>query len=599
MNKKLSLGLMAALTLTTPLWAEEVDEIVVSATGIPTPLAQIGASVDIITAEDIERQQITYLQDALKTVAGISTYSSGGPGTLSNVFMRGTGGKYAAAYVDGIKINNPLNQSIAWSQLPAHGLETVEVLRGAQSVLYGSEAIGGAINIYTAVGGDREFKALADAGSFGTTRFVGSAKGEVDDFAYGASIEKVTLDGFSIASTADANGIPLEDDGHEKTSARFRVKADISQKLSADIAYRIISSETDTDAPGPVDSSTNYADFDASGFNVKVNYQQNAIGHSFSYGLTEDENESGSGVEAGERSSLGYRGILDFGDGMSLLVGADRDVETYKSAANEYEASNVAGYVVMQLYVDGLSTTVAARRDDHEEFGVFDTYRISGVLDLDGFSVRGTYGTGFRAPSLFELYDIVYMTGNTELMPEESAGGDVGLVFSAADDASLEIAYFFSTITDLIGFGPDFRNAQTTGDSDTSGIEMRGEKVLFDDYMLTGNYTYLTAEDADGDRLIRRPRHTLNLNLTTDITERISIAGSLQMVRDVVDTDFSTNTEVKLDDYNLVSLTGSYIVNERIKATARVENLLDEDYETVSGYGTAGRAFYVGVSSSF
>jgi vitamin B12 transporter len=142
MKKKLTrgtfgLGLMAALTLApmAPLSAEEVDEIVVSATGIPTPLAQIGASVDIITAEDLERQQITYLQDALGTVAGVSSYQSGGPGSTSNVFLRGMTGKYSGVYVDGVQINDPASQQAAWAYLPTHGLESVEVLRGTQGVL--------------------------------------------------------------------------------------------------------------------------------------------------------------------------------------------------------------------------------------------------------------------------------------------------------------------------------------------------------------------------------------------------------------------------------------------------------------------------------
>ena len=113
MKKKLSIGLLTLFAI-TPLWAEEVDEIVVSATGIPTPISQIGASVDVITAEDLERQQITYLQDALATVAGVSTYQSGGPGSTSNVFMRGMTGKYSGVYIDGVQINDPASQQAAW-----------------------------------------------------------------------------------------------------------------------------------------------------------------------------------------------------------------------------------------------------------------------------------------------------------------------------------------------------------------------------------------------------------------------------------------------------------------------------------------------------
>ena len=615
MNKKtvygsIGLGLMVALTFSpvSSALAEEIDEIVVSATGIPTPLAQIGASVDVITAEDLERQQITYLQDALATVAGVSAYSSGGPGTKSNVFLRGTGGEYTAVLVDGIQINNPYDQNVNWTHLPTHGLETIEILRGSQSVMYGSEAIGGAVNAYTAVGGDTKFKAMADLGSFGTQRLVGSARGERNRIAYGASVETVSIDGFSISDIADADDNSLEDDGYEKTSVRFRVKADINRDFSADFAYRMIASETDTDvdpnpfANVPRDNPSSYEDFDALGMRLKLNYAGDRFSQSVSYGSAEDENKSGSGTNKGERNVLSYRGTLDFSDSMQFFIGADRDLETYTAGANEYEASNLAGYTVIQLHNDGLSATIAARRDDHEEFGIFDTYRVSALVDLETFAVRATYGTGFRAPSLNELFDVVYNSGNPDLQPEESAGGDLGIEFRVGDQSKIEAAYFFSTITDLIVFDSNFRNINSDGDSKSSGIEIRGETVLLGDYSVSGNYTYLISKDVDDNRQIRQPRHTLNLALTTDINERLSIAGSMRIVRDTIDSDFSQPwpyPKVALEDYTLVNLNTAYQLNDGIKAIVQVENLLDEDYESALDFATPGRAFYVGVTSSF
>lgn len=596
MKKKLTIGLLAALTL-TPVWAEEVDEIVVSATGIPTPISQIGSSVDIITAEDLERQQITYLQDALATVAGVSTYQSGGPGTLSSVFLRGMGSEYTAVFVDGMQINKPGFHGVDWSSLPTHGLETVEVLRGSQGVMFGSEAIGGAINAYTAVGGDTHFKTMADIGSSGTQRLIGSARGELDKIAYGFSLETLSTNGISAANEDNGN---TEADSHEKTSARVRLQTDFDDRLSADFAYRYISSETnhdgfvDTDQDGFGDTLADTDDstyLDASGMSLKLDYAGNAVNHSLSYASSENDYDSSGFVSAGKRRNFGYRGTLDFGDGLKFLIGGDREVENYESGMTEYETSNIAGYTVMQLHTDGVSTSVAARRDDHEEFGSFDTYRLSAILDLEAFALRGTYGTGFRAPSLYQLYAF----NNTNLTPEESIGGDIGLVFRLNEQTSIETAYFFAEVTDLIQY-QDFQTGyiQSTGENKSSGFELRGETVLFDDYELSGNYTNLTAEDADGDRLSRRPKHTLNVALATDITDRLSVNGSLRLVRDIVGID-----GLALENYTLFNANATYRVNEQIKATARVENLLGEDYETARGYGTPGRAFYVGVSSRF
>ena len=152
-------GLCLGASLIAPAVAQEVDEIVVSATGIPTPAAQIGASVDVITAEELENLQVTYLQDALTNLAGVAAYSSGGVGSTSNVFLRGMTGKYSGVYVDGVQINDPASQQASWANLPTHGLSRVEVLRGTQGVLYGSEAIGGAINLFTAYGGKTQSSA--------------------------------------------------------------------------------------------------------------------------------------------------------------------------------------------------------------------------------------------------------------------------------------------------------------------------------------------------------------------------------------------------------------------------------------------------------
>ena len=153
MNKKFSIGLLAALTLTSPVRAEAVDEIVVSATGIPTPISQIGSSVDVITTEDLDRQQITYLQDALK-LRGINVPQSGGVGTLSNVFLRGLPGKYTDLVVDGISMYDPRSGQVLWQDVVTDGVDQVEILRGSQGLLFGSNTIAGVISQFTKIGGE-------------------------------------------------------------------------------------------------------------------------------------------------------------------------------------------------------------------------------------------------------------------------------------------------------------------------------------------------------------------------------------------------------------------------------------------------------------
>ena len=631
MKKKLSVGLLTLFTI-TPLWAEDVDEIVVSATGIPTPISQIGASVDVITAEDLERQQITYLQDALATVAGVSTYQSGGPGSTSNVFMRGMTGKYSGVYIDGVQINDPASQQAAWAYLPTHGLESVEVLRGSQGVLYGSEAIGGAISLFTAYGGETINQAVLESGSFGSESLSFSSRGESGKVGYGLFVEQTDTDGISAASERNGN---TEDDGYESLSARGRAVINLSDQVSVDIALRSVSSEIETDASGPSDNNQNYTDFDAVGGKLGLTYEAGNTIHSFAVGVSEDEttaytlpfmSTSLSGLASkGERQVANYRGLFDLSEEVKAIIGIENETEEYTSEAGTSKAENTAVFSLLQ-YADanGLSISVAARQDDNEVFGRFDTSRISGRKMFGVLGVRASYGTGFRAPSLTEMfglsdYCVNRLCGNDTLQPEESRSRDFALLIEPTANWNVELAHFKIRVNNFIEYGsvtPDpsddclnynfnglcGRYQQSDGEIDNSGYEFRTKLSVNEKTNVSVNFTKLDALRANGQRDIRRPEETLNMSVSYQQSERLNIGVAAQVIRDVIDDDFSdwpNTVAVNLEDYELVKLHALYSYSPSGNVFARIENVLDEDYETALGYGTPGRAFYVGVSNSF
>lgn len=627
MKKNIKGGLLAALTV-LPLSfaaAQEVDEIIVSATGIPTPAAQIGASVDVITAADLEAQQITYLQDALSSVAGISTYSSGGKGSTSNVFMRGMTGKYSGVYVDGIQINDPASQQAAWAHLPTHGLEKVEVLRGSQGVLYGSEAIGGAISLFTAYGGETVNEVSLDFGSFGTQNLSLSTKGETGNIGYGFFIQHSDTDGISAANEADGN---TEEDGYESLTARGRFVMDLSEQLSLDFAMRSVSSEVETDTGAPVDATGNYTDFDAVGGRLGLTYEAENSRHTISFGESEDISSAYSPsafTTEGAREAISYRGIFEMSEQIDILVGYEKEEESYTASGAEYIAENEAFMALLQ-YSDnsGFSASFAMRQDDNEEFGKFDTSRLAGKKMFGQFGLRASYGTGFRAPSLYELYGLSDycaegVCGNTALSPEESRGRDVALVFEPNEKLNIELAQFNITVSNFIKYGNVVADAsdpcrtlnfastcgkyeQTDGESESSGYELRGVYQYNSASKFTFNFSKLDANNENGKRDIRRPEESLNLALTQILSERLTATLSVKAVRDVIDTDFSdwlNVVDVKLDDYTLLNLSAAYQINDRVKAYGRIENATDEEYETVLGYGTPGQAAYIGVTTSF
>ena len=253
MKKKLAIGLLAALTLTSPVWAEEVDEIVVSATGIPTPISQIGSSVDIITAEDLERQQITYLQDALK-LKGINVPQNGGPGTLSNVFLRGLPGKYTNLVVDGISMFDPNSNQVLWNDVVTDGVDQVEILRGAQGVLYGSNTVAGVISQFTAIGGGESQRLRVELGEFSTRKVALTGKGGGEFAEYGYAISKVDTDGFSAAARPEGSSAAFDDDAYRQTTINGKVRVDVTEGVSLNAVIRHIEGELETDTNAGVDN---------------------------------------------------------------------------------------------------------------------------------------------------------------------------------------------------------------------------------------------------------------------------------------------------------------------------------------------------------
>ena len=614
MNKKLTAALAASplialLAFAPQVNAEEVDEIIVSATGIPTPAAQIGASVDVITAEDLERQQITYLQDALK-LKGINIPQNGGPGTLSNVFLRGLPGRYTDLVVDGISMFDPTGfgpGQVLWSDVIADGVSQIEILRGAQGVLYGSNTIAGVISQFTDIGGETSQRTRVEVGEYGTSRFSLTGKGGESETQYGYGISRFETDGFSAITTPSSPGVALEDDAYQNTTMNFKIRQQISESLSVEAVLRHADGYLETDGFSS-DEANKYEYFDRTVGRLVMQLDRGKWSHQF--GLTNYDSDitrytasNLSGTVDGERLTADYKSVFMANERTTLIIGADSDQAD--DGSNEIDV--IGAYALIQSAIsDALIVTLATRQDDHDLFGTHSTYRATAAFALsDAITLRAAHGTGFRAPSLSELYALSIfcpngVCGNPNLQPETSVSSELGFDANLSAGLSFGITAYMAEIEDIIGYDSNFVNQQVSGTTEVSGLEAALSIAVSDAFMVNFDAAYTDSDkpNADGSgetqREVRVPRVQAGVSFDFEASERLNLGLGARHVKGVVDVG-----NVELDDYTLLDLRAAYQINENLKANARLENADDEDYETISGYGTPGRAFYVGVTSSF
>ena len=598
MKKKIIGGLLAAF-VTMPVAAQEVDEIIVSATGIPTPAAQIGASVDVITAEDLEAQQITYLQDALK-LKGINVPQNGGPGTLSNVFLRGLPGKYTDLVVDGISMYDPRSEQVLWQDVVADGVDQVEILRGSQGLLFGSNTIAGVISQFTKIGGETSHMARLETGEFGTNKLSINGSGSSGRVDYGYAVSNSETDG--ISAWNDPAG---DDDGYDNTTFNALARFYASDALSFDLVLRGNSGEVEFDNFS-ADAVGRGEEYSRQAVRLAANYNHGKLSHSLSVNQYDAEIDSITNFvktagDDSDRDQSEYR-LTVGGERVDWVFGLEDTQISRDISGTSYESDNSAVYGMLVSKLSGQTdVTLGMRQDDHQFFGTHATYRATLAHSLDNIVLRAAHGTGFRAPTLYNLYSDQY--GNQDLNPETSVSSELGFDLALADGYELSATAYLVEIDDLIefvtiSFTPfTGEYQQATGTSESKGLEVSLSGRLSDALSSNVDVTYQDSKVPDGSgglkRQVRVPRLQANLALNYLASEALSFGVGLRHVKGVIDGGS------ELDDYTLLNLNAAYQISEAVKAYARIENATDEDYETVSGYGTPGRAAYIGVTTQF
>lgn len=617
-----------------PAWADdapEVAQIVVTANRVETPIDQIGSSISVITAEEIEQKQEHTLLEILKSVPGIDVIRNGGPGGNTSVFLRGANSEHTLVLVDGVEVNNPISTSRAFNfaDVTLDNVERVEVLRGAQSTLYGSDAIGGVINIITKRGsGTPTAFASIEGGSYETFIEKAGSSGAVGNADYSLALSREDSASISAAANSAGNSEP---DGYHNTSGSAKLGY-TTALADFDLSGRIHNTNADIDNSGGAGqddpnrhlNTNQYSLRAAASSSALISALEQTASVSFAETSYDDNNDPDDAHPLDRLRSQFTGSMLKFDLLNTYSIDKDQrlvlGIETEKERGDSDYASDgefgpfnttfakkdarTNGYFAQAILggVTDLFTSFGIRVDDHDRFGSEVTWRIAPTYLIRPTDTRlkASVGTGFKAPSLYQLYSEF---GREDLDPEESLSYDVGIEQSFQERAlTLGISLFRNDFDNLISFDPNTFIFENIAEATTQGIEFTAVAPLTEQLSIRGGYTFTDTEDeATGEELLRRSKHRANLDLDyAFVPEAHGHVGVLYIgKRD--DNDFATfpATRVELSDYALVYLAGSYDLNSSLSLFARVDNLFDKEYQEVLGFGTPGTSAFGGVKVSF
>ena len=606
--------------------------IVVTANRMPMRLDQIGQSVTVLDRAAIEASQATGMTELLAQTPGVQFARNGGPGKSTSLYIRGAETGQTVILYDGVRLNDPstTDAGASLSDILSADIAQVEVLRGAQSTLWGSQAIGGVINIITrAPHAPFEANAQLEGGGLDTWQAKAGIGGRQDKLTWRLGGSYFRTDGVSAVSSG------TEPDGYENISLNGRIAYRFTDTVSIDLRsfYSYGRNEFDGfagDAPvyGKSRQWLNYAGltFDLFGrLQNRVAYANTQVKRMNYDDSAARATQPVTFDAKGTTDRFEYQGTLAIVPGWSAVFGFERAENHMRTASPSVAVPNptptlaadstngVYGQIQGEI-VPGLTLTGGLRNEDHSTFGGKVVGSASAAWSLNGGDtvLRASWAEGFKAPSLYQLYSDY---GNVDLAPETARSWDIGFEQRLFDHFSVSAVYFNRNTQNLIGFNsctasladhplcapPRTGFYENIGRVHAEGVELGGS-VNFGAFTASANYTFLdatnmTPNDANrGKRLARRPRDNFNATLSYTWPIKLVTAVSVRYAGDAFDN--AANTTV-LDEYAVVDIRLSLPISDTLEVYGRVENLFDERYETALGYSSYPRVAYGGIRLRF
>lgn len=619
----------------------ELDPIIVSGGLTPVPAEEFGRAVSVVTAEDLARSQVAFVADALRTLPGVSVSRTGATGGVTTVRIRGAESNHTVVLIDGVDVSAPENGEFDFGGLLAADIARIEVLRGPQSAIYGSNAIGGVISITTkdAETTGTSYAASAEAGSDGTVGGLLAVRRLTERANLSLSVAARDVGGFDIS---DSGG---EDDPDDNVTVNARGTFTLSDALTVGATLRYVDRTSDYDdfADAPV-SDDLVVDADLVHLRTELSGSAFATLEAFdgrmsnevllTYADMDDENRRDGKKDAdttSTRTTLRYLGTIALDAAtiaaarQTVSFGVERREETFENndasvvwdpSQMEKRSRDLTSLIGQYrgVFLDDLSVQANIRRDLNDGFEDVTTWSLAAsyFLPNDTTRLHASYGTGSQNPTLIDQFGYVpgQWVGNPDLEPESSRGWDAGVEQTfLAGRAVVDVTYFQDRLTDEISSTYDpvldaWTPYNEDGTSHRQGVEVAGTFEATDALTFGLAYTWLDAEDPDGSQEPRRPGQ--ELALTADYVlpnDRTVLHLDARRVIDNVDLDFTSPSygagKVELDDYTLVNLAAEHRISDTVTLSGRIENLFDADYQELDGYATPGITAYVGLRSVF
>lgn len=600
-------ALVLSTAIVTPAFAQSDDEVTVAdavrddiitvvASGTQQRIDQTGQSIAVIGRDEIDRVQGADLVRVLERVPGVSVVRTGPVGGQTSLFVRGANSDQVLTLLDGVRLADYASPggNYDYGNLLAGTIERVDLLRGSNSVVWGSQAIGGVLSITT-----REVNGAELAGEYGAydTAYVTGTAGIVrDDHAVSLTGGYFRTDGFS----AKTGG--TEADGFEQWTVSGKARYEIAPGLTARLNGRYADGDLDIDQTGvnaPDTQATREGsaraglDYEADGFALSGGYTYNAVRRHYETGF-------GPSTFKGHGQRAELFGHADLPSDFRIDFGADSEWTTSESDFDPKSKARLSsGHALLGWYTDAISVAAGLRVDDHSRFGTHWTFGANGsVVLIDGWRLRGSYGEGFKAPTLYQLFG--GFVGNTALRPETSRSYEVG-VEKGDRNGPLHLAatWFHRDSRNLIDTDINFQY-QNIARARSQGLEFEAGAQISERFHAQAAYTWLTARDRTlGRDLARRPRHTVTASIDWQTPiEALTLGGDLRFASKSVEYAFGGGA-ISLDSYVVGTVRAELAVSDKISLFGRVENVGDENYQVANGFNTAGRSAYVGAKARF